>query len=174
MEGLITMGEPKNKLKKIMVLIVTFFATLLSMYLAMSVYFMNRFYFGSSVNCINVSGKTIQEANKKLADEIATYTLVLEERGDLKEEIKSADIGLKYNPDAKLQSLKDSQNPFKWIYGVFNKTNFDLSEVASYDADLLKKSIDNLSCLNANNIIEHENASFKYSDNGYKIVEDIS
>ncbi|WP_186430682.1 peptidoglycan binding domain-containing protein [Clostridium sp. BSD9I1] len=168
------MGEPKNKSKKIMILIVTFLATLLSMYLAMSVYFMNRFYFGSSVNCINVSGKTIQEANKELADEITAYTLILEGRGGLKEEIKSADISLKYNPDAKLQSLKDSQNPFKWIYGVFNKTNFDLSEVASYDADLLKKSIDNLSCFNANNIIESKNASFKYSDNGYKIVKEIS
>lgn len=168
------MGEPKNKLKKIMVLIVTFLATLLSMYLAMSVYFMNRFYFGSSVNCINVSGKTIQEANKELTDEIAAYTLILEERGGLKEEIKSADVALKYNPDAKLQSLKDSQNPFKWIYGVFNETNFHLSEVASYDEDLLKKSIDNLSCFNANNIIEPKNASFKYSANGYKIVKEIS
>ncbi|MBE6068768.1 MAG: peptidoglycan-binding protein [Clostridium lundense] len=168
------MGEPKNKLKKIMILTITFLATLLSMYLAMSVYFMNRFYFGSSVNCINVSGKTIQEANNELADEIAAYTLILEGRGDLKEEIKSADVALKYNPDAKLQSLKDSQNPFKWIYGVFNKTNFDLSEVASYDGDLLKKSIDNLSCFNANNIIEPKNPSFKYSDNGYKIVKEIS
>ncbi|KGK87728.1 peptidoglycan binding domain-containing protein [Clostridium sp. HMP27] len=168
------MGEPKNKLKKIMILIVIFFTTLLSMYLAMSVYFMNRFYFGSSVNCTNVSANTMQEANKELADKIAGYTLILEGRGGLREEIKSADVALKYNPDAKLQSLKDSQNPFKWIYGVFNKTNFDLSEVASYDADLLKKSIDNLSCFNANNIIEPKNPNFKYSDNGYKIVKEIS
>lgn len=168
------MGEPKNKLKKIMILIVIFFTTLLSMYLAMSVYFMNRFYFGSSVNCTNVSANTMQEANKELADKIAGYTLILEGRGGLREEIKSADVALKYNPDAKLQSLKDSQNPFKWIYGVFNKTNFDLSGVASYDADLLKKSIDNLSCFNANNIIEPKNPNFKYSDNGYKIVKEIS
>lgn len=174
MEGLITMGEPKNKSKKIMILIVTFLATLLSMYLAMSVYFMNRFYFGSSVNCINVSGKTIQEANKELADKIAGYTLILEGRGGLREEIKSADVALKYNPDGKLQSLKDSQNPFKWIYGVFKETNFYLSKLASYDENLLKKSIDNLSCFNANNIIEPKNANFKYSDNGYKIVKEIS
>lgn len=176
MEGLITMGEPKNKLRKIMVLIVTFFATLLSMYLAMSIYFMNRFYFGSSVNFINVSGKTVEDVDNQISSELKSYILILEDQNGLREEIKGSDIGLKYNFNShdKIQSLKTTQNPFWWIYGLFNKTSFQLSDIATYDEKLLKKSIDNLSCFNGNTIIEPKNASFRYTNDGYKIVKEVA
>lgn len=169
------MGKPRNKLTKIMLLILIFFGTLLSMYLAMSIYFMNRFYFGSSINCINVSGKTIEDADKQMSSELTSYKLILEEANGIKEELKESDIGLKYNYNLqdKIQSLKASQNPFGWIYGLLNKTKFQLFDIATYDEELLKKCVDNLSCFNTSNIIEPKNASFKYTNDGYKIIQEV-
>lgn len=169
------MKKEKNRLKKFMLCTIIFFGTLLSIYLAMSIYFMNRFYFGSSVNCMNISGKTVEDVDKQMTSELTSYTLLLEEQGGIREEIKGSDISLKYNYNShdKIKSLKTSQNPFRWIYGLFNNTDFQLSDIALYDKELLKKRIDNLSCFNMSNIIEPKNASFKYTDNGYKIVKEV-
>lgn len=169
------MGKPQNKLTKIMILILTSFGTLLIMYLAMSIYFTNRFYFGSSINCINTSGKTAEDVDKQIKSELTSYILLLDNGSGVKEEIKGSDINLKYNYNShdKIQSLKGSQNPFGWIYGLFNKTEFQLSNIVSYDKELLKKSIDNLSYFNSSNIIKPKNPSFKYTADGYKIVEEV-
>ncbi|WP_097026905.1 L,D-transpeptidase family protein [Clostridium peptidivorans] len=169
------MKKGKNRLKKFMLCTIIFFGTLLSMYLAMSIYFMNRFYFGSSVNRMDISGKTVEDVDKQITSELTSYTLLLEEQGGVREEIKGSDIGLKYNHNShdKIKSLKTSQNPFQWIYSIFNKTNFQLSDISLYDEELLKKRVNNLSCFNTSNIIEPKNASFKYTDNGYKIVKEV-
>ncbi|MBM7871315.1 hypothetical protein JOC70_002813 [Clostridium pascui] len=169
------MGEPKNKFRKTMLLILTFFGTLLSMYLAMSIYFMNRFYFGTTINCINVSGKNIEDVNKQMKSELSSYVLLLRDENGIEEQITASDIGLKYinNSHEKIKSLKTNQNPFQWIYGIFNKKDFKLSDIISYDEKLLKKSIDSLSCFNPDTIINPKNASFQFTDNGYKIIKEV-
>lgn len=76
---------------------------------------MNHFYFGSSINCINVSGKTVEEVNEQMASELQTYKLNIKERGSKNEQIKADVVGLKYNSDGQFKDLKDRQNPYKWI-----------------------------------------------------------
>src|SRR5471030_2870017 len=102
-----------KKSSKVIPGVIISLCTLIAIYLGMSLYFMNHFYFGSVINGINVAGKTVGEVKKELASEIEAYTLDLEERGDITEQIKAADIGLKYDGD-KIMELKDNQNPFAW------------------------------------------------------------
>lgn len=168
------MEKPKSKYKRIVIGSVITFGTLLIIYLGMSIYFINHFYFGATINCINVAGKTVNEVNEEIATDIKNYALVLEEKGGVKEEIKGADIGLKYNGHDKVQSLKEDENPFYWISGIFKKKESKVSEIISFDKILLKKAINSLSCFNNSNLIEPKNASFKYTEKGYEIVEGIS
>lgn len=86
--------------------IIISFSTLLVIYLGISIYFTNHFYFGTVLNGINVSGKTAEEADKLMASKIESYSLQLIERGDTQEQIESADLGLKYNSDGKIQDLR--------------------------------------------------------------------
>ena len=78
-------------------------------------YFSNYFYYGSIINGINASGKTVAEVDKELLIKSQTYTLELKERNGASEQIKATDIGLKYNANGKIQVSKDSQNSFAWI-----------------------------------------------------------
>ncbi len=167
------MEEPKNKHSKIIIGIIISFGCLLMIYLGIFIYFTNHFYPGSIINGIDVSGKTVEEVNEYMEDEFGTYTLKLKGRDSRKEEIRAVDIGLKYNSQDKIQDLKHSQNPFLWIYGLFNERDYKLSEMSSYDENLLKESIDNLSYFNSSNIIEPENPSFEYTNGGYVIVEKV-
>ncbi|MEG0773510.1 peptidoglycan binding domain-containing protein [Clostridium sp.] len=148
-------------------------SSLLIIYLSISVYFMSHFYFGSAINSISVAGKTVEEVNEEMAAEVENYTLVLEERGGQKEEISSADIGLMYNSHDKVQEFKNNQHPLGWISGLFSKTEFEMSELVLYNDELLRESLNKLSCFNSNNIIEPKNASIKYTNKGYEIVEEV-
>jgi len=146
----------------------------LIIYLGISMYFRNHFYYGSVINGINVSGKTVAEVNKALIMKSETYTLKLKERNGVSEQIKASDIDLKYNINGKIQVLKDNQNPFRWIYVLFNPKASEISGLYTYNENLLKENFNKLAGLDTKNVIEPKNPSFKYSDKGYVIVAEVN
>ena len=164
---------PTVKLNKSIKAIIIFIFISLVLYLGISTYFSTHFYFGSVINNINASGKTVEELNSAILLKCETYTLELKERNDVKEQIKAADIGLKYSAKGKIQVLKDRQNSFMWIHGLFNQKASEMYGIVTYDEKLLKECFDKLSCFDGKNVIEPQNASFKYLDNSYVIVNEI-
>ncbi len=162
-----------DKQSKVVPGIIISICALIAIYVGMSLYFMNHFSFGSVINDINISGKTVDEVEKQLSSEIEKYTLELEERGDVTEQIKASDIGLKYDSD-KIKELKDSQNPFAWGVTLFKKDNSEAAQIVSYDEELLNKYFDTLSCFNSKKITKPQNASLEYTDNGYTIVDEVN
>lgn len=163
----------RNKSSKVMLSVVISLCALMAIYLGLSLYFINHFHFGSVINGISVSGKTVEEAEKKLSSEINAYTLELEERGDVKEQIKADDIGLKHDSN-KVKELKDSQNPFTWILTLFKNNNPEMSQIVMFDEELLKETLNNLSCFDNGNIVQPLNASFEYKDGSYEIVDEVN
>lgn len=145
----------------------------LCIYLGISAYFTNRFCFGTIINSVNVSGKTVKEAEKKIYAEVKTYTLQLQERNNVKEQIKGTDINLKYNPNGEIKKLKDKQNSFMWILSLFNKEKFETTEEISYDEELLNNIFNGLSCFDSRKIIEPKSPVLEYKENGYVIHDEI-
>ncbi|MBZ9685473.1 L,D-transpeptidase/peptidoglycan binding protein [Clostridium estertheticum] len=160
--------------KKIVIGIIISLFTLLVIYFGMAIYFNNHFYFGSAINCINVSGKNVEIVNKQMASELQNYVLNLKERGGKNEQIRADEVGLKYNSDGQFKELKDRQNPYKWISVFFNSDASKMIEGVKYDKQLLKERLDTLSCFDSVNIIEPKNPSFKYIDDGYVIVDEVN
>ena len=146
--------------------------SLMAIYLGVSLYCINHFNFGSTINGIDVSGRTVEEAENKLSSEINKYTLTLDERGNKTEEIKAADIGLKYD-SGKIKELKEKQKPFTWISTVFKKNDSKSEQIVSYDDESLNKTIDKLNCLNNSKIEKPQSASFTYVDGKYQIVNEV-
>jgi hypothetical protein len=161
------------KHKKSMKISIISFSVFLVVYLGISIYFSTHFYFGSVINDIKASGKTVEELNKEISSKYETYILELKERNGVKEQIKGMDIGLKYNAKDKIQVLKDSQNSFMWISALFNPKASEIKGVVTYDEKLLKEGFDKLSCFDSKKAIEPQNASVKYSDEGYIIVNEV-
>lgn len=134
---------------------------------------MSRFYYGSVVNCINVSGKTVEEVEEQMSSELQVYTLTLKERGGKEEKIRAADIGLKYSSDEEVKNLKEGQNPLKWIDAFFDTKDSVITVGFSYDEKLLREQLDKLTCFDSSNIIEPKNPTFKYTDNGYVVIDEV-
>jgi hypothetical protein len=165
--------RPVKKHNKIVLGIIISISTLIIIYFGMAIYFMNHFYFGSVINSINVSGKSVEHVNELMTSEIQKYQLNIKERGGINEQIKGKDIGLKYDINVEFKELKDKQNPYKWISSVINKKDSKMTTGIKYDKGLLKEQVDKLSCFDSRKIIEPKNAGYKYADNGYVIVAEV-
>lgn len=165
--------KEKLKHKKITRGIIISICILLVFYLGMTKYFTTHFYFGSEINSVSVSGKTVDEAKIVMESSLKDYTLNLKERGGKTEQIKAGDVDLQYNTEDEFKKFKDSQNPFRWVLACFSGKDSRMTVGFSYDENLLQERIDKLSCFDSSNIIEPKNPSFKYADNNYVIVDEV-
>ncbi|MBU3104922.1 L,D-transpeptidase family protein [Clostridium gasigenes] len=153
--------------------IIIIICVLILVYVGGSIYFIKHFNFGTIINGVNVSGKTINKASEKIANEINGYKLELKERGGVTEEILVNDIGLKYNSDSTIQHIKEKQNEFEWMFGLVTKTYYKVPEISLYDEELLREKLLNLSCINGGNIVNPKSVSFKYGDGAYTMIDEV-
>ena len=63
----------KNKKNSITFIIIIAIFTLLIIYLLISIYFKNHFFIGTYINGVNVSFKTVEEADTELLNESYNY-----------------------------------------------------------------------------------------------------
>ncbi|HAK42988.1 MAG TPA: peptidoglycan-binding protein [Clostridium sp.] len=159
--------------KRTIIVIIISLITLLIIYLGTSLYFMDRFYFGSKINGVSVTGKTTEDIEADILAENEAYILKLKQRGNVEENIKGRDIEYKYNLEDRIEDLKESQSGFGWIYGVFKTNDYKLKKEVSNNDELLKDKFDSLNCFNGDNIIEPENAKIEYENTEYVIKEEV-
>lgn len=159
----------KSKISKRIMGVVISFMTILLMYIGVSIYFKDRFCFGSTVNNISLAGKTVEEANEKISSKINTYKIELVERNNQKEFISAKDMGLENDAKGKIEKLKEKQNPLGWLPSLLKTENKKIADIVKVNGDLLKQSIGNLQCFDENNVVEPENPTLKYDNNSYKV-----
>lgn len=162
-----------NIKKRIIIGIIISISILLIIYLSTSLYFMKRFYFGTKINGVSVTGKTTEDIEADILAESEAYILKLKQRGNIEENINGRDIEYKYNLENKIEDLKDNQSAFGWIYGVFNTSDYKLEKKVSYNDELLKKKFRSLNCFKNDNIIKPESAKIEYENKEYVIKEEI-
>lgn len=166
------MEEQKTR-KYLIISIVISICCLASVYLGISVYFMDRFYFGSTVNCVNVAGETVEEAEKHVSDEVNSYVIKLNGRNNFKGEIQGSDINLKYNPQDKIKELKNNENPFEWIIAIFSENKHRVNELVTFDENLLKERFEEFSCVSGKDIVEPKNPGFEYANGQFNIIDEV-
>ncbi|WP_251861684.1 peptidoglycan binding domain-containing protein [Clostridium sp. Marseille-Q2269] len=146
---------------------------LLIIYVCMVLYFNNHFYFRTTINGIKASGKTVEEVNKEIEQEVNTYTLQLEGRDGSKEQISAKDFNLKYNRNDAIKNLKDNENPFNIFKGIFKKKEYQIPRTISYAEDKLKEITDKMIFFNKNKIVNPKDSSLKYTEKGYEIIPEV-
>lgn len=71
--------------KKLGLIIGIVVAVLLAVYFGFALFFSSHFYFGSTVNGVNSSGKTVDDVKRALSKATDDYSLTLEEADDQEE-----------------------------------------------------------------------------------------
>lgn len=126
----------------------------------------------TSINGLDVSGKTVQEVQELIRQEIKEYRLVLLLREEEREEIRGSDIGLHAEFDGTLEALIGQQNPYAWPVHLWKGQSYEMQAMVQYDEMRMKRQLKALSCMKPGNMKAPEDAvlSDYISGAGYAIL----
>jgi len=147
--------------------------TAIIIYFSFYAFFRSHFYFGTEINGVNVSCKTSEQADKMLAVFANAYSLELNERDGVKEQIKGSEIGLTSNTKGGSATLKMEQNKSSWFISLFDHKAVKMGTGFTVDETLLKAVYSKLSCVDGSKMTEPKNATIIYGANGYEVVNEV-
>ena len=101
--------------KKIFITIGAILGGLIATYLGFSIYFMNHFYFRTTINGMNVSGYSVEKVREVSEKGVKDFRLKLLERNEMEEELVGKDFDLEQVWDDSVSNLLKNQNGF---YGL--------------------------------------------------------
>ena len=165
-------GKYKKAKKIILGVLIGYVALLVIAYGIGVFYYSNRFLSGTEINGMDCSGKTVEEVESNMKSQIASYELVLKERGDKSESISASQISMEYISDGKIQELKEEQNPFTWFLAFARQQDYTMSATTSYDENALNSAVEALDCFKEENVVQPVDAHLEVQNGQYVIVEE--
>ena len=144
---------------------------ILVIYLAGALYFHSRFLPGTTINDLAVGGKTQAQTEQMLTDEIRSYKLTVQERGDQTETIQGTDISIRPQFGDSIAEKIRTQNSFAWPAAFFSSKEIEEETVVEFDEDALRQKMKDLDCMQAANQKEPKDAYCSdYVNGGYEII----
>lgn len=147
-------------------------ASVILIYLLLSLYFSTHFFFNTVINGADVSLKAHDDAEDIIINYTKGYRLQLIERDAEMEEITGQDIGMQYNRKNSIYEIYSVQKPLKWIGSLIKAKKYYVEDLFSYNEENLGQKINELNCLNKDRI-EPQNVSFEYSNGLYAAVKEV-
>lgn len=133
----------------------------------------DKFFQGTTINHIKCDELTVEQAEELLRERVEDYSLQLEFREGVVEEIKGSDIDYRYVSDGSVKKLMDSQNPLLWIGGLFGEKEYEAGENISFDEEKLKDRIKKLESLDEDAQQEPEDAYVTFKKKSFIIEEEV-
>lgn len=148
-------------------------AVLVIIYLSVSVYFQYHFFKGSTINDLDVSFMTVEEAEAVFKNQARTYYLDIMERNGKSEHVSAEDIGLSPFEDFNADSFLKEQNPYTWIFNLNKTHTYTDLESSSYDAAfdeaMLNARYLTLECLNESKMTDAAPPDILYENGVYSV-----
>lgn len=162
----------KSGKKRIGLVFVCIFTVIAIIYVAFAIFFQSHFSFGTTLDGIDVSGRSVEKVQELIRAEIEGYSLELQEREGKTEVIYGSSFSIEPVFQGEIEELLKQQNGFMWIAALFKKEQLELEKVVSYDEKALEAALEALSCMQEANQRKPVDAGIsEYSkQDGYVLV----
>lgn len=139
-------------------------------YVSLAFYYQNSFSFGTWVNGIYCTGKSVADINQELcADAKVKQLKILTRDGE-----ETLDLNkINYTEDfiTPLEMMKKNQNPCLWGKNLFKSKSQVLIPVISYDSNLLEKEIQAYDFMQTNTMLAAPEVTIIESSEGYQLFD---
>ena len=142
----------------------------LVIYTGISVYFMDRFFPGTSINNTNAEYLTVDQVNELLMSQAQTYKLTLLGREGETEELDSADLGVTYYETDAAGQIKRIQNGFLWLRMFWQRDSYHLTPGVAIDEEQFRAAVRDLELVK--NGKHPQNAWVELTEDGYELHEE--
>lgn len=166
------MSVKKKLIIAVGVLIALVMMSLVIIYMVVSSYFMNHFYVGTTINGVDVSKYTVEEAEEAIQALIENYELVIDARGDISDTISGEEINLAVDWNNLIGEFQASQNGYDWLLKLNHPDKYEVPLVVVYNEEKLMTVLEGLNCFAKENQIAPSEARISEYDpeNGYKVI----
>lgn len=141
-------------------------------YTYMGLPYRDVFFPNTKINGLDVSGKNVEQVKQMIDEGMDQYTLNLEERGGVTEQIGGEEIGLHSEYDGSLEQLLSDQEPMQWGLHWLEGSDHTIETMIAYDSDKLDTVVNELDCMDESRTELPENAYLsEYRQGiGYEVV----
>lgn len=126
-----------------------------------------KFPVNTFINGIDVSGKTLSEAEKLFENEDAPKVLSIVKQNGSSVQIDLESFGYSVDTQQQLEKIYSETDHNLWFKGLINEASYSFEESVSYDKEKLKKLLSEADWGSE----ENKNAEIELTDNGY-VVQD--
>ena len=139
-------------------------------YVGFAIYFESHFCFGTSIDGIAVGGSSVEKVEDAFRTEMKNYQLTVTAREDKNGTIAGSDIDMEPVFQGEIETLLNEQNGFSWLIRMFQKQEFELEKVVSYDEQKLNEAVSNLPCMKDQRAPVDATYADYTKENGYALV----
>ncbi len=168
------MSKQKSTAKVLLIVIgsIVFFllVALLVCYYFTASYYAKHFFPGTVLNGVSVDKMTVEEAEDKVAQEVADYIFTLETREGEQYQIIGPDIDYVYVPGTEISDILDAQENYQWLVKRSGKKELELEVTTTFDEKKLDQQIASLACFQSNAMKSPQDAYIQETTDGYEIV----
>ena len=159
--------------KKLAIVLGSIFGVLVVVYLGFAFFFSSHFMFFTTINGTDVTLKSVSQVEEYMRQQVADYTLTLEESDGDTEEISGSDISLEYVPGDELEKLVEGQKNFLWLKALWDHPELEAKVGVKYDEDALARQIEGLACMDPENQVKSVNAHPEFKETQFEIVPEV-
>lgn len=137
-------------------------------------YYSSHFLYGTEINGINCSNKTVTAIESQIKKNASTYELKITQRKGLEDVVKGSEIDFAFLDNKVVGKYQKSQNPFTWPAAFFGGKKEKVLETTSYNEEKLNKVFEGFQCFKKENITVPVSAYPKYAGNNkYEIQKEV-
>ena len=133
-------------------------------------YYSDRFPNHTTINGVDVSNLTPENAKAALNHKMQSYVLTIRERGGETETIGAPQVGMTYADNGEVDRLQERFNHWLWAFDYFNTHELTAAEDAAYDETKAEQVVSALKCFDPAYYTKTEDAHLDTTEDDLVIV----
>ena len=161
----------KKWIKMLSIPLMTFIILPGLIYLGLAIYYQDSFMYGTWINGIYCTGKTIEEVEIELVENFEYENLYVITPQDV-EVIETDALGFQYDFKSALEEYRRNQNPFSWwMHMLTGHGNETVLPKVTFDENVLEEWIYEIESYQSNLNMDPDSLEIVKGENGYEIFE---
>lgn len=164
----------KRLLKHLAIILCIVLVSLMATYIGLAIYYHNAFAYGTWINGVYCTGRSIQDVNDELVPGFTYEGLTVYDIEGNSYFISAEEIGYQFDFMKALEVYQKQQNPWMWIESLFRGDSVDLTPIVSYDSQALTGVLDQIPFLTAERELPEEARKIAIikTNRGYELLNE--
>ena len=163
----------KQSFKKVIILLFVILLQIMIAYIGLAFYYRNAFEYGTWINGVYCTGKSIEEVNEELSDKFVYEGITIYDKDQNAYQITAQDIDYQYDFGQSLKLYIDKQNSWLWVDSFWKIKDDELNPAIIYDEDDFEECFNTMPFVSQRNK-ENGRLSIIKTHNGYELLNERS